>query len=123
MTDEQRPDPKLVLRAEALAANLSSQEPDWEALAARVSARLADATEPDDALLAAPFPEVEGESPLDRLVSPKQAAPVAASSAAREAVSLADLARASVARRGGREATNIAKESLAVASQTRAQGE
>src|SRR6185503_17422989 len=40
----------------------------------------------------------------------------------REGVSLADLARASVARRGSREATNIAKESLAVASQSRAQG-
>jgi hypothetical protein len=43
--------------------------------------------------------------------------------AKREPVSLADLARASVARRGSAEAANIAKESLAVASQSRAQGE
>ena len=39
----------------------------------------------------------------------------------REPVSLADLARASVARRGSSERASIAKESLAVASQSRAQ--
>jgi hypothetical protein len=40
----------------------------------------------------------------------------------REGVSLADLARATVARRRSSEAASIAKESLAVASQSRAQG-
>ncbi|HEY3495572.1 MAG TPA: hypothetical protein VGK73_12835, partial [Polyangiaceae bacterium] len=121
MTDEQRSDPKLVLRAEALVTKLSTAEPDWEALAARVDARLSEAPGPDDALLAAPLPEAEGESPLDRLVVPRQAPAAAAPRG--EAVSLADLARASVARRGGREAQKVAKEALAVATQRRVQGE
>jgi hypothetical protein len=43
--------------------------------------------------------------------------------APRETVSLADLARASIARRGSSEAANIAKESLAMASQSRARGD
>lgn len=124
MTDEQSSDSKLVLRAEALVAKLSNEEPDWEALATRVNARLAATPGADETLLVAPLPEGEGESPLDRLVVPRQAPPAtAASNTPREAVSLADLARASVARRGGREAQSVAKEALAVASQTRIQPE
>jgi hypothetical protein len=121
MTDERSSDPELVLRAEGLVAKLAAGEPDWDALAARVSARLGEAPAPDEALLSAPFPEAEGESALDRLVVAKPAAAPVVSE--REAVSLADLARASVARRGSRDASNIAKESLAVASQSRNQGE
>jgi hypothetical protein len=121
MTDAPSSDPKLVLRAEALVAQLSTREPDWDALAERVSARLDAAPAADDALLAAPFPEADGESELDRLVRPKAAAPE--TSAPREGVSLADLARASVARRGNRDAASIAKESLALASQSRSQAE
>ncbi|HEX5099134.1 MAG TPA: hypothetical protein VFV94_06525 [Polyangiaceae bacterium] len=41
----------------------------------------------------------------------------------REGVSLADLARASIAKRGAKEHASIARESLAVATQSRAQGE
>jgi hypothetical protein len=41
----------------------------------------------------------------------------------REGVSLADLARASIAKRGSKEHASIAKESLAVATQSRAQGD
>jgi hypothetical protein len=56
----------------------------------------------------------------------EDSAPVAAiepPESRREGVSLADLARASVARRGATEAASIAKESLAMASQSRAQGD
>ncbi|HEX6275753.1 MAG TPA: hypothetical protein VFZ53_22080 [Polyangiaceae bacterium] len=56
----------------------------------------------------------------------EDSAPVAAvdpTPSRREPVSLAELARASVARRGTREKASIAMESLAVAQQSRAQGE
>jgi hypothetical protein len=56
----------------------------------------------------------------------EDSAPVAAvdpTPSRREPVSLAELARASVARRGTNEKANIALESLAVASQSRGQGE
>jgi hypothetical protein len=125
MSDERSSDPKLVLRAEALVAKFSTDEPDWEALEKGVTARLETAPALDEALLAAPFPEAEGESELDRLVVPKEPVATGAVSAEapgskREEVSLAALARASVARRGAREAASIAKESLAVATQSRA---
>ena len=58
--------------------------------------------------------------------SSDDSAPVASAEPAesrREPVSLADLARASIARRGSAEKASIAKESLAVASQSRAQGD
>ena len=61
--------------------------------------------------------------------SSEDSAPVASAEPAepaesrREPVSLADLARASIARRGSAEKASIAKESLAVASQSRGQGD
>ncbi|MDQ2645772.1 MAG: hypothetical protein M3020_18290, partial [Myxococcota bacterium] len=56
-------DPRLPARAEALLQGLPLREPDFEALAARIDARLS-AVAPgstDDALLAAPFPDEPGE--------------------------------------------------------------
>src|SRR6185295_8621983 len=72
------------------------------------------------AVVAAP---AEKEEPEEIEAASEPAAADEPPPSPREGVSLADLARASVARRGSKDAASIAKESLAVATQTRAQGE
>jgi hypothetical protein len=70
-------------------------------------------------------PEAVSTAPEEPVEVEATSEPTAARApeAPREAVSLADLARATIARRGSSEAANIAKESLAVASQSRAQSD
>jgi hypothetical protein len=111
MSGEHEPDSKLVLRAESLARALELREPDWDAFEQRVTERLASAPPAGEALLAPPFPELEEERRTRSGGEP------------RESVSLADLARATVAKRAENEAASVAKESLALASQQRAQVE
>jgi hypothetical protein len=89
---------------------------------------------PGEARVPSPLPEappaaaitdvVDEAEDLTAHAATEDSAPVAASepTPSREPVSLADLARASVARRGTSEKANIAKESLAVLSQSRGQG-
>jgi len=111
MSDEHEPDSKLVLRAEAVARSLELREPDWDAFEARVTSSLASApADADDALLLSPLPELEEERGA-RDVEPQAS------------VSLLELAQATVAKRAEKEAANLAKESLAFASQKRAQHE
>jgi hypothetical protein len=137
MTEE---DSKLVLRAEKLVAELPLREPDWETLANRVEkeALLPPAT--DESLFVAPTLEAEpGEGaesdapvlspesipppPLSPRLEPAVAAFAdAAAASQREPVSLADLARATVAKRGAAESASIAKASLDLAVQRRNQG-
>lgn len=129
-------DPKLVERAEKLVAELPLKEPDWETFANRVEkeALLPPAT--DESLFVAPtlaaeLGEPEGaEQPAVVATEPAaeepKAEPVAAVAEAgtasqREPVSLADLARATMAKRGAAESASIAKESLSIASQRRGQ--
>lgn len=104
MKDEQ--DSKLVLAAEAVLAAAALREPDWDAFAARVDGALGSAGAIDDALLLPPLAESveDGQEPV---------------AASTESTSLAELARAAVARRGAKEAVDLAKESLAIASQGR----
>lgn len=107
MNDER--DGKLVLDAEAALRTASLREPDWEALAERIDGALGAAGTTDDALLLPPLPESteDGQEPLAAPAPPG------------EPTSLAELARAAVARRGAKEAVDLAKESLAIASQGR----
>jgi hypothetical protein len=111
MSGEHEPDSKLALRAESLARALELREPDWDAFERRVTERLASAPAADETLLASPLPELEEERRARSGAEP------------RESVSLADLARATVAKRAENEAASVAKESLALASQKRAQVE
>lgn len=126
MTDER--DSKLVLKAEAALRAASIREPEWDAFAARVDAALGASGPTDDALLLPPLPEsiedvhepvvAAAEAPALEAAAPPaaEAAPPATQA---EATSLADLARAALARRGAKEAVDLAKESLAIASQGR----
>jgi hypothetical protein len=128
MTEE---DPNLVTRAEKLVAELPLKEPDWETFANRVEkeALLPPAT--DEALFAAPMLEAEpGEDDAQTSGVATTAAapeplpePASGKAPARESVSLAELARATMAKRGSAESTSIAKQSLDIASQRRAQAE
>lgn len=134
MTEDDR---NLVARAEKLAAELPLQEPDWETLASRVEKEALLPPAPDESLFLAPALDAEpGEDAAEPAPAarpsipppalPKQDAVVAAAepaaSSQREPVSLAELARAAVAKRGSAESASIAKESLSIASQRRAQG-
>lgn len=88
---------------------LPLREPDFEALAARIDARLS-AVAPgstDDALLAAPFPDEPGEE----LPAPAEPA----------APRLSDLARAVAQKRTDAADTELAREALSAASQLRSQ--
>lgn len=111
MSNEHGPDSKLVLRAESIAQALELREPNWDDFERRVTEGLASAPSSDDALFAAPLPELEEERRARAEAEP------------RETVSLADLARATVAKRAENDAANMMKESLALASQKRAQQE
>jgi hypothetical protein len=129
MTDE---DSKLVIRAEKLAAELPLREPDWETLVSRVEkgALLPPAT--DASLFVAPTLEAEpGERELEAPEAEPASIPPPAllpkrdpdgAPSQREPVSLADLARATMAKRGAAENTSIAKQSLDIAAQRRTQG-
>ncbi|HEX5100987.1 MAG TPA: hypothetical protein VFV94_15865 [Polyangiaceae bacterium] len=126
MSDEQG-DSKLVVRAEALVAQAELREPDYEALAQRIEGALATAGKSDDSLLLPPLPESVEDGRLlpEEAAEPKLEA-VAASDvpaeeplAEREGASLADLARAALARRESKDRVSIAKESLAIATQQR----
>ncbi len=119
-------DPKLLLRAEKLVAELPLKEPDWETLASRVEkeALLPPAT--DETLFVAPVLAAEpGEAtePERPAAKPASLPPAPEPSSQREPVSLADLARATVAKRSSAERASIARESLDIASQRRGQGE
>jgi hypothetical protein len=126
MTEE---DPNLVARAEKLAAELPLVEPDWEAFASRVEKEALLPPAMDEALLLAPALDAEpGEAsePAKTHARPSippppiQERPAAVAAAPqRESVSLADLARATMAKRGSAESANIAKESLSIASERR----
>lgn len=111
MSTEHEMDLKLVLHAESLAQALDLREPDWEDFERRLTLSLASAPTADDALFAAPLPELEEERRARLDGEP------------RESVSLADLARATVAKRAENEAASMVKASLALASQKRAQVE
>jgi hypothetical protein len=102
-------DPRLPAGAEALLQGLPLPEPDFEALATRIDARVA-TTVPgstDDALLAAPFPDEAGEE----LPAPAQPA----------APRLSDLARAVAQKRTDAADTELAREALSAASKLRSQ--
>ena len=77
------------------------------------------ADELDDGWASKPATVAASEEPVEVEATSEPTA-ARAPEAPRETVSLADLARASIARRGSSEAANIAKESLAMASETRA---
>jgi hypothetical protein len=131
MTDQQG-EPKRVLEAEALLARASFREPDWDAFAERVEGALASAGPSDDSLLLPPLPESVEDGRLEVRAAPAESVEPASGTAgaaseedalpasARESTSLAELARAAVARRGARDAVSLAKESFAIASQKRA---
>jgi hypothetical protein len=125
MNDAER-DSKLVLRAEAALAAAPLREPDWENLATRIEGALASAGRSDDSLLLPPLPEsvedgqqiTTGDPSAERLEREAKS-----TESERGGSSLADLARAAVARRSSNDAVNLVKESLALASQGRAQVE
>ncbi|HWP05832.1 MAG TPA: hypothetical protein VNN72_08830 [Polyangiaceae bacterium] len=126
MSDEQGAS-KLVVRAEALLAQAELREPDYDALAKRIEGALATAGQSDDSLLLPPLPESvddgrlspaeTAEPKLDAVAASATPAPEPASE--REGASLADLARAALARRESKDRVSIAKESLAIATQQR----
>ena len=140
MSDEEQ-DPKLVLRAEEILAGRRWIEPDWDDFEARVATALKKSGPTDDSLLLPPLPEsVEddrenvGPAPERAAIAVAVAPAVAvaidtpraaddpeeeASASQRDGASLADLARAAIARRGTKEAVGLAKESLAIAAQGR----
>jgi hypothetical protein len=136
---EQKSD--LLKRAEAALTGLSIREPNWDELASRIEGAATGTGSDEPALFDAPLPQSadDGESllitaPADDSVpvphaattAPRESNPPLAATAAearRETVSLAELARASIAKRGHAEKASIAKETLAVASQSRAEGE
>jgi hypothetical protein len=102
---------KLGERAEKLLTDMPVAERDWEAMAARtVEKALASSEATPRDLFDAPLPAEQGEPGFERKET----------TAPKATVSLADLARASVKKKS--DATkDIALESLAVASQARAQ--
>ncbi len=112
------PEEKLPARAEALLSEWSLAERDWEALAERTveKARATSGTI-DEALFAAPLPPEAGEPGFEAGSSAAAAVTAGAPVAPK---SLAELARASMKRKS-EGANDIARESLAVASQARAQ--
>jgi hypothetical protein len=146
MSERER-DPRVVLDAEAMLSIAPLREPNWDAFALAVEARLGKAGPTDDSLLLPPLPESDEdgrEAPASAPNQPAAAAatapeaaplplPVAASArttaeeeapaSQREGGSLAELARAAIARRGTKEAVDLAKESFAIASQGRGTAE
>jgi hypothetical protein len=123
-------DSKLVMRAEKLAAELPLKEPDWEALASRVEkdSLLPPATDESlflaPVLLPEPGEEAEPEAPVAEPASipppPLRAKPEPEGvPSQRESVSLADLARATMAKRGAADSASIAKQSLDIAARRR----
>lgn len=139
---ERRGDFKVVERAETLVARAELREPDYDALAKRIEEALTTAGKSDDSLLLPPLPESIDDGQLspaeaaevkaDAVATPEETAGVAAvldaaASAApaespasqREGASLADLARAALARREAKDNVSLAKESLAIATQKR----
>ena len=114
-------DSKLVLRAEAALARAELREPDWDAFSARVESALGTASDSDDGLFLPPLPESseDGREELAVRASDEHESPVAPSLQTGGA-SLAELARAAVARRSSKDAVDLAKASLAIASQGRA---
>ena len=123
---EDRGESKRVLQAEALLARAPLREPDWDAFASRIEAALTTAGTTDDSLLLPPLPESVEDGRLEVARAAVEAAAPAGTNAvdeeaasARESTSLAELARAAIARRGAKDAVSLAKESLAIASQKR----
>ena len=117
-------DSALVLRAEAALGRAAMRQPDWDVFSTRVEALLGTASAIDDSLLMPPLPEsVEdgSEAIATRASDEREAEP--APSSQRSGPSLADLARATVARRSSKDAVDLAKASLAIASQGRALSE
>jgi len=117
---------KLVERAEALIAGAELREPDFEALAQRIEGALATAGKSDDSLLLPPLPESVEDERLPVGDAPTQPArdtmPETGAHSPplpKEGASLAELARATVARREAKDAVSLAKESLAIATQQR----
>src|SRR6187399_2224743 len=96
---------KLVERAEALIAEAELREPDFEAMAQRIEGALATAGKSDDSLLLPPLPESVEDESLPAEAAPETPRepglrPVAAAPAPREeGGGLAELARATLARR------------------------
>lgn len=122
MSDE-RGDSRLVTRAETLVAQAELREPDYEALAKRIEGALATAGKSDDSLLLPPLPESVDDgrlSPGEAAAMKADAVPAEEPVAQRDNASLADLARAALARREANDKVSIAKESLAIATQQRA---
>jgi hypothetical protein len=137
MTEDKERD--LVKRAETALSGLSLREPEWNGFAERIDGAVKSAPPENTALFEAPLPALAEEgsehgpvtgAPLTEKEEPEEIEAASEPAAAdepppspREGVSLADLARATVARRGSNEVASIAKESFAVATQSRAQGE
>ncbi|HVJ19766.1 MAG TPA: hypothetical protein VM686_30325, partial [Polyangiaceae bacterium] len=106
-------DTKLPEKFEKLLADMPVADRDWDALAAKVVERAMSASDTPANLLEPPLPPEEGEAGFERSEAKATSAPKAT-------VSLAELARASVKKKN--EGTkDIALESLAVATQARAQ--
>ncbi len=114
-------DSKLVLRAEAALAQAELREPDWGAFSARLESALGTASDIDDSLFLPPLPESteDGTEELAARASGERE-PATPSSPQTAGTSLAELARAAVARRSSKDAVDLAKASLAIASQSRA---
>lgn len=126
---EGRADSKLVERAVALVAGAELREPDFEALARRIEGALTTSGKSDDSLLLPPLPESTEDEQLAVAEAPAEperdtlvetgAAVAAAPAPQPEGASLAELARAALARREAKDAVSLAKESLAIATQQR----
>lgn len=104
---------RLPPRAEALLAELSTSEIDWEAQAESIERRLVDVAlgSTDAALLAAPLPQQPGEpeAPSPSLSTPPRTEP-----------RFAELARKALPKSARHEASQLYKESLSVAAAARA---
>ncbi|HSU40862.1 MAG TPA: hypothetical protein VLJ38_14885 [Polyangiaceae bacterium] len=111
---------KLVLRAEAALARAELREPDWDALSARIESALGAASSTDDSLLLPPLPESVEDGREEIAARETDERESEGPRSQRGDASLAELARAAVARRSSKDALDLVKASLAIASQSRA---
>ena len=111
---------KLVLRAEAALARAELREPDWDALSARIESALGAASSTDDSLLLPPLPESVEDGREEIAARDTDERESDGPTSQRGDASLAELARAAVARRSSKDALDLVKASLAIASQGRA---
>jgi hypothetical protein len=111
------------LRAEAALARAELREPDWDALSARIESALGAASSSDDSLLLPPLPESVEDGREEIAARETDERESEGPSSQRGDASLADLARAAVARRSSKDALDLVKASLVIASQGRASPE